>query len=105
MNEAYPDPVKVYREYPLQLLTPSGQIIRGSCDLVWETNDGCALVDYKSYQGGAENIIAENGEHYAGIYTSQLKTYRDILEAAGKKVIVTLIYYAVSGIIVKVSID
>jgi ATP-dependent exoDNAse (exonuclease V) beta subunit len=105
LNEAYPDPVKVYREYPLQLLTPSGQIIRGSCDLVWETNDGCALVDYKSYRGGEKDIIAENGEHYAGIYAAQLKTYREVLEAAGIKVIVTLIYYAVSGIIVKVSID
>ena len=106
LNEAYRAPVKVYRELPLQMQmqTPTGQILRGSCDLVWETRDGCVIVDYKSYRGGINDIINPGGEHFAGMYAAQLKAYRNVLEEAKKKVLGTLIYYAVSGIIARVSV-
>ncbi|MBE0666409.1 MAG: hypothetical protein IH593_01930, partial [Bacteroidales bacterium] len=67
LNEEYGAPVKVYRELPLQMQTPAGQILRGSCDLVWETREGCVIVDYKSYRGGQNDIMTPNGDHYAGI--------------------------------------
>lgn len=104
LNEAYGSPIKVYRELPLQMQTPSGQILRGSCDLVWETSEGCVIVDYKSYRGGINDIITPGGEHYAGIYAAQLKAYQEVLEKNGKKVVATLIYYAASGIITKISV-
>ena len=97
LNETYGAPIKVYRELTLQMQMPAGQILRGSCDLVWETRTGCFIVDYKSYRGVINDIITPGGEHYAGIYAAQLKAYRNVLEEAGKKVLATLIYYAVSG--------
>jgi ATP-dependent helicase/nuclease subunit A len=105
LNETYPAPLKVHREFPLQLRTPAGQIIRGSCDLVWETSEGCVLVDYKSYRGGENDIMNPGGEHYAGIYASQLEMYRNILEAAGKNVVASYIYYAVMGVIAEIRVQ
>jgi ATP-dependent exoDNAse (exonuclease V) beta subunit len=105
LSEAYGAPIKVYRELPLQMQTPAGQVLRGSCDLVWETRDGCVIVDYKSYPGGLNDILTPGGERYVGIYAIQLKAYRKVLEEAGKKVIDTLIFYAVSGILIKISIN
>jgi len=103
LNEAYGSPIKVYRELPLQMQTLTGQILRGSCDLVWETSDGCVIVDYKSYPGNLNDIITPDGEHFAGIYAAQLKAYSNVLEEAKKKVLDTIIYYAVSGIVTSVS--
>jgi ATP-dependent exoDNAse (exonuclease V) beta subunit len=101
----YGAPIKIHKELPLQMLTSEGQIIRGSCDLVWETNNGVVIVDYKSFQGGISQITAPDNEHYAGIYAPQLRTYCKVLEATGKKVIAILIYYAVTGLIVKLDIQ
>jgi len=104
LNRTYAKPVRIHKELPLQMMTCEGQIIRGSCDLVWETNDGFVLVDYKSFQGGIQQIITTDNEHYAGIYATQLNIYAKMLESTGKSVIATLIYYAVSGVIIEIKI-
>ena len=104
LNRKYPDPVKVYKELPLQKVTDESQIIRGSCDLVWETTEGSVLVDYKSFPGRVDQIIAPADEHFAGIYAPQIETYRNILEAAGKNVLATYIYYAVMGVIAEIRV-
>lgn len=102
IKETYGSPVRIYRELPLQKYMDNGQIVRGSCDLAWESEKGIIIVDYKSFQGKEEQITDPADVHYAGIYAPQLETYREIIESAGKKVIATLIYYAVSGIVIEI---
>ncbi|HUX59441.1 MAG TPA: UvrD-helicase domain-containing protein [Bacteroidales bacterium] len=105
LKKQYPDLINIHKELPVQKFTNEEQIIRGSCDLVWETKDGYVLVDYKSFQGGVKQVITSDDEHYAGIYAPQLKTYSNVLESTGKKVVATLIYYAVIGIVVEVKLN
>lgn len=102
LRNTYGDPTRIFRELPVQLLM-GGQVVRGTCDMLWDTEAGAVLVDYKSYQGGIREITLEGGPHYAGIYAPQLRAYRNVLEKSGKKIISTLIYYAVSGIIAEVN--
>lgn len=70
-------------------------------DLFWETAEGCVLVDYKNYPG-YDNVMDAASDFYAGKYAPQLKAYAEALQAAGKTVRDSLIYYAVRGVAVRV---
>ena len=39
---------KQYHELPFKHQLPNGQIVTGSMDFVWETAEGCVVVDYKT---------------------------------------------------------
>lgn len=101
LEEAYGKPIQIYKELPVQMRTKNGQFIRGTCDMVWETEKGCIVIDHKSYQGGKKQILIEGNDHFAGIYAGQLESYADILNVSGKTVIAKLIHYPVSGLIVE----
>ncbi|MEK7718918.1 MAG: UvrD-helicase domain-containing protein [Bacteroidota bacterium] len=103
LSGAYGKPVQIYKEIPLQMVE-EGIVYNGNADLVWETQDGLILVDYKSYSGKVDNIINPKHSKYAGIYSGQLSTYIKMLEAGHpgrKKVKDALIYYVVMGVVVR----
>lgn len=77
------------------------QIVRGSMDLVWETDKGCVLVDFKTFPGTEAIVTEDDNVHYAGNYKPQFDCYHAALEAAGKKVIAEYVYYPVNGMIVE----
>ena len=80
-----------------------GQIIIGSIDLVYHLNDHeVVLVDYKTCPAGEKAIIDPAHVLYAGKYSGQLATYKAALEAAGKSVKATVIYYPISGMLVAI---
>ena len=80
-----------------------GQIIIGSIDLVYHLNDHeVVLVDYKTCPAGEKAIIDPAHALYAGKYSGQLATYKAALEAAGKSVKATVIYYPISGMLVAI---
>ena len=83
-----------------------GQVVHGEIDLLWMLNDQeCVLIDFKNFPGTKATITTpgEKNEHYAGNYASQLKAYREVLQASGLTVKDTLIYYSVMGCVVKLS--
>lgn len=94
--------VAEYHELPFNHLA-GDQIVRGSMDLVWETTDGCILVDYKTYPGGISDVANPKHAHYAGRYKPQFDCYRSALEAAGKRVLKSFVYYPINGAIVEIS--
>ena len=103
LSATYGEPVRIYKEIPLQMIE-DGVVYRGSADLVWETQDGLILVDYKSYSGKVDHIINPEHSKFAGIYSGQLATYIKMLEAGHpgrKKVKDALIYYVVIGVVVR----
>lgn len=77
------------------------QIVRGSMDLVWETKEGCVLVDFKTFPGTVTLVTEEDNVHYAGNYKPQFDCYRSALEAAGKQVVAEYVYYPLNGMIVE----
>ena len=94
--------VKTYHERPFRL-EREGQTIVGSIDLVWQTEEGDILVDFKTCPMGPKAVLDAESEHYAGWYAGQLDAYQDALKAAGEKVIKRYIYYPVSGLLVEVT--
>ena len=81
------------------------QIVRGSMDLVWETEKGCILIDFKTFPGTETAVTEENNAHFAGNYKPQFDCYQAALEAAGKKVLAAYVYYPLNGMIVEMVSD
>ena len=83
-----------------------GQVVHGEIDLLWMLNDHeCVLIDFKNFPGDKATITNPNpkNEHYAGLYASQLKAYREVLQTSGLTVRDTLIYYSVMGCVVRLN--
>lgn len=97
-------PVKTYHERPFRM-NYDGQTIVGSIDLVWQTQEGNILVDFKNNPMAAKYILDPDNEHFAGWYAGQLDAYQDALKAAGEKVLQRYIYYPVSGLLVEIIKD
>ncbi|MDL2241835.1 UvrD-helicase domain-containing protein [Bacteroidales bacterium OttesenSCG-928-L03] len=101
LTTQYGKPVTVLLEYPF-INARGRQIVRGSIDMVWETETGCVIVDYKSFPGKRDKITDPSDKHYAGNYAAQLAEYVNVIQAAGKTVLDALVFYSVQGRIVKV---
>ena len=103
LRRTYGDAVGVYRELPFMYVREgSGQVVSGEMDLVWETEKGCVVVDYKNYPG-YDDVLDPESKFFVGKYWSQLECYREALEMAGKKVLDRLVFYAVQGRIIRLS--
>lgn len=101
LEQRYGPARRVWHERPIRMWN-DGQELNGSIDLVWETDHGCVVVDFKSFPGGRNMIVDPEGEHFAGRYAPQLAAYREVLEAAGIQVLDTLVCYVVQGCLVRV---
>ena len=102
LTEEYGPATHIYHERPFSHLK-DGQVFTGSIDLVWQTEEGDILIDFKTCPLGHKHILNEESDHYAGWYAGQLDAYTDALEAAGEKVIKRYIYYPVSGVLCEIS--
>ena len=101
LNTTYGEASSVKHEVPFLHPLP-GQMVHGEIDLLWYLNDNeCVLIDFKNFPGSKAAITNPDNEHYAGLYASQLKAYRDVLQASGLTVKDTLIYYSVMGCVVR----
>ncbi|MDL2323136.1 UvrD-helicase domain-containing protein [Bacteroidales bacterium OttesenSCG-928-A17] len=103
LTAQYGKPVVVHLEYPF-INARGGQIVRGSIDMVWKTEQGCVIVDYKSFPGKRDNITDPSDKHYAGNYAAQLAEYVNVIQVAGETVLDALVFYPVQGRIVKMLI-
>ena len=74
------EPVKTYHERPFRM-DYDGQTMVGSIDLVWQTQEGDILVDFKNNPMAAKYILDPDNEHFAGWYAGQLNAYQDALLA------------------------
>ena len=102
LTEEYGQATHIYHERPFSHLK-DGQVFTGSIDLVWQTEEGDILIDFKTCPLGHKHILNEESDHYAGWYAGQLDAYTDALEAAGENVIKRFIYYPVSGMLCEIS--
>ena len=103
LREKYGNPVAIHRELPfVYRKDSSGQIVTGEMDLVWETENGCVLVDFKNYPG-YDDVLDKESRFYVGKYFTQMACYAEALEKAGKKIRSILIYYVIQGCCVELS--
>ena len=101
LRSSYGQAIAVRHEVPFKRRVDQ-QIITGSIDMLWQTEEGYVLIDFKTYSGTTETLFDRESDHYAGLYKGQLGAYRDAIEAAGLKVLDTLLYYPILGDIVRV---
>ena len=110
LTNTYGAKVTAYHELPFKHMH-DGQIFTGEMDLVWETDKGVVLVDYKSYPGNKndadakKDVVTESRKHYVGMYVGQFECYDRVLKAAGKNVLAMLVYYHVLGVVVELKFD
>ena len=90
-----------YHELPFKHQLKTGQIVTGTLDFVWETKEGCIVVDYKTSPCTKDDLINPESKYYAGKYKGQLECYEQALSAADKKVLAKVLYYPVVGVLVK----
>lgn len=93
--------LNIYHERPFRM-ERNGQTFVGSMDLVWQTESGDVLVDFKTCPMGPKAVMDTNSDHYVGRYAGQLDAYSAALSAAGEKIIARYIYYPISGLLVSV---
>jgi ATP-dependent exoDNAse (exonuclease V) beta subunit len=102
MTKQFGPAIATYHERPFKYES-NGQITTGSIDLVWKTEKGCIVIDYKTYPNWRkETVTSPENKHYAGKYKGQLDCYEKALSLNGEKVLAKLIYYPVNGMIVQI---
>jgi len=99
LQEHYGEGTTVH-EHPFKIQL-GGQIATGDIDLLLQTNDGVVIVDFKTYPG--YDMFKPESEHYAGRHASQLNYYAKAVESAGLPVRDKLIYYPVTGMVVRLA--
>ena len=92
LTEKYGAATKIGHEVPFSFVRKNGQLLRGEIDLLWYTEDGVVLVDYKNIQGEVANP-----EHYA----SQMEAYREVIESNGLTCKGIVLFYATLGQIIE----
>ncbi len=100
INEHHGAALQTWHERPFRY-SRDGQDFVGSIDLVWQTEEGDILIDYKTCPMGTEAITSPCSDHFAGRYAGQQNLYAEALEAAGERVIAKYLYYPVSGLVIK----
>lgn len=98
LTQTYGPATEVIHEYPF-ILEENGQTLTGSIDLIWRTSKGDIIVDFKTTNLPAATLLNPESERFAGLYAGQLAAYRRALEAAGRPVLSTLLYYPIAGIL------
>ena len=102
LTAQYGPAIETWHERPFKYGV-DGQIITGSIDLVWKTEKGCVVIDYKTYPNWKkDSVTTKSDKHYAGNYKGQLDCYEQALTLNGENVIAKLIYYPVNGMIVQI---
>ena len=101
MEKTYGKATQVDRELPFSFVNESGQLVTGEIDLVYHTEKGDVLVDYKTYQGSPAHLTDENSDFFAGKYCGQLSLYEEALKRKDSVICDRLICYLSLGIIIR----
>jgi ATP-dependent helicase/nuclease subunit A len=90
-----------------------GQIVNGSMDMVYRTEAGVVLIDFKNFPGSSVSAVLgqflkttgdANGKqnpNWARKYAGELYHYREALRRSGAKVLASILYYPVMGAVVE----
>ena len=91
---------RMHVEYPIVHLRPDRRVVRGSIDVLVETDAGVVIIDHKSSPRPRSEWIEDALEH-----SGQLDAYRCALEAAQISVRECWIHFPVSGGLLRVAVE
>ena len=102
LEEKYGMATSIEREVPFTLRMDDGRIAHGEIDLVYRTETGDVLIDYKTYQGAVSHLTEEGHKFNAMKYSGQIELYRNALSCRGRIIRDNLICYMSLGTIIRV---
>ena len=105
MEQTYGKATAIEREVPFSFVNELGQSINGEIDLVYRTDQGDVLVDYKTCQAGISHITDRDKKTYAGKYSGQLALYEEALRRAGRTIRDAIICYISLGVAVRMKYE
>lgn len=104
MIETYGPANALESELPVRYSDDEGRVFSGDMDLVWITEKGCVLVDYKTFSGTKADLFDIDNKHWAGKYASQLHIYSKALEGSDQGFpLDKLLFYPVEGIVIRIN--
>ena len=98
LAESFGPSVSVEHEVPFSHQDNKGHVYDGVMDLLWHTEIGTVIVDFKTFGGDKGKALKESEQEHS----SQLHEYREALRAAGKNVMATVLFYPVTGVVIEV---
>lgn len=101
LKNTYGTSSTVEREIPFRFRRKNGQIVQGEIDMIYRTDKGDVLIDYKTYQGADSNLTNPDSDFYAGKYSGQIALYEEAMQRANRTVRDRLICYLSLGKIVQ----
>lgn len=102
LKDTYGISSTVEREIPFRFRRETGQIVQGEIDMIYRTDNGDVLIDYKTYQGADSNLTNPDSDFYAGKYSGQIALYEEAMQRAGHIVRDRLICYLSLGKIARI---
>ena len=103
MEKTYGKATQVDRELPFSFVNENGQLVTGEIDLVYHTDKGDILVDYKTCQRSPAHLTDESSDFFAGKYCGQISLYEEALKRNDSVVCDRLICYLSLGTIIRMS--
>ena len=98
LTKRYGKATHILHELPFNFPVGNGQIMKGEIDLIWRTEEGDVIVDFKNYMDEADALLDIHSDYYVGNhYVPQLTAYKQRLEQAGRKVTECVLYYNILG--------
>ena len=105
MEQEYGKALSIEREIPFYYFNSDGQKVSGEIDMLYHTEEGEVLIDYKTFSGRKNEVVDPKSKFYAGKYSGQIEIYKEAVEKAGRKVRDTLICYFNLGIVIRIKIE
>lgn len=88
LKKRFGEPISIGHEVPFSLAMEGDQLLHGEIDLLWKTEKGAVLVDFKNIENETPNP-----EHYF----AQMSAYEKAISSAGLNCISIVLYYANHG--------
>jgi|GEM_PF-4060040 len=102
MEETYGKAISIEREMPFSFTNELGQTVSGEIDLIYRTEKGDVLIDYKTFQGKVKDLTEKDCKFFAGKYGRQIELYRQALKLNNHNVLDCLVCYLSLGVIIKI---
>ena len=103
LQENYGMAQEILKEVPFRFTNVKGQEVTGEIDLIYRTEEGDVLIDYKTFSGKLTEITENDSKFFAGKYSGQLSVYEEAINKAGYKLRDSLICYFNLGKVVRLN--
>ena len=105
LDKLYGSPAYIERELPFAFRRDSGEIVHGEIDMVYGTEQGDVIIDYKTYNGKVSDLTDEQNKHCAAKYSGQIAMYEEALLREGRQIRDRVVCYISLGELIRLEYE